>query len=60
MKLTVTLREGVLQVLFIGKALPVKNTEMGKNGSCQVNRLGDFLSGRSAVITQVSIRGSFK
>lgn len=34
----------------------IKNTEMGKNGFCQVNRLGDFLSGRSAVITQVSIR----
>jgi len=36
----------------------IKNTEMGKNGFCQVNRLGDFLSGRSAVITQVSIRAA--
>jgi len=36
----------------------IKNTEMGKNGFCQVNRLGDFLSGRNAVITQVSIRAA--
>ena len=34
----------------------IKNTEMGKNGFCQVNRLGDFLSGRNAVLTQVSVR----
>lgn len=33
----------------------IKNTEMGKNGFCQVNRLGDFLSGRNAVLTQVSV-----
>ncbi|WP_286740365.1 MULTISPECIES: PilX N-terminal domain-containing pilus assembly protein [Acinetobacter] len=36
----------------------IKNTEMGKNGFCQVNRIGDFLSGRNAVMTQVSIRAA--
>lgn len=34
----------------------IKNTDMGKNGFCQKNRLTDFLSGRSAVMTQVTIR----
>lgn len=36
----------------------IKNSEMGKNGFCQVNRIGDFLSGRNAVMTQVSIRAA--
>jgi len=36
----------------------IKNTEMGKNGFCQVNRLTDFLSGRDAVMTQVSVRAA--
>lgn len=36
----------------------IKNTEMGKNGFCQVNRIGDFLSGRNAVMTQVSVRAA--
>lgn len=36
----------------------IKNTEMGKNGFCQVNRLTDFLSGRNAVMTQVTVRAA--
>ncbi|MDM1276964.1 hypothetical protein HXZ65_01540 [Acinetobacter indicus] len=36
----------------------INNSEMGKNGFCQVNRIGDFLSGRNAVITQVSVRAA--
>lgn len=36
----------------------IKNTEMGKNGFCQVNRLTDFLSGRKAVMTQVTVRAA--
>lgn len=36
----------------------IKNTDAGKNGFCQKNRTTDFLSGRSAVMTQVSIRAS--
>lgn len=34
----------------------IKNTDMGKNGFCQVGRTSDFLSGRNAVLTQVSVR----
>ncbi|MGQ4611596.1 pilus assembly PilX family protein [Acinetobacter junii] len=36
----------------------INNTEMGKNGFCQVNRLTDFLSGRNAVMTQVTVRAA--
>lgn len=36
----------------------IKNTEMGKNGFCQVSRLADFLSGRNAVMTQVTVRAA--
>lgn len=36
----------------------IKNTDMGKNGFCQVSRIGDFLSGRNAVITQVTVRAA--
>lgn len=36
----------------------IKNTDMGKNGFCQKSRITDFLSGRNAVMTQVSIRSS--
>ncbi|WP_180158754.1 PilX N-terminal domain-containing pilus assembly protein [Acinetobacter sp. YH01026] len=34
----------------------IRNTDMGKNGFCQVGRTADFLSGRNAVLTQVSVR----
>lgn len=34
----------------------IKNSDQGKNGYCQTNRLTDFLSGRKAVMTQVAIR----
>lgn len=36
----------------------IKNMDMGKNGFCQKSRVADFLSGRNAVMTQVSIRAS--
>ena len=36
----------------------IKNTEMGKNGFCQVSRMTDFLSGRNAVMTQVTVRAA--
>lgn len=36
----------------------IKNTDMGISGFCQVSRLSDFLSGRSAVLTQVTIRAA--
>lgn len=36
----------------------IKNTDMGKNGFCQVSRIGDFLSGRNAVMTQVTVRAA--
>lgn len=36
----------------------INNTEMGKNGFCQTNRLTDFLSGRNAVMTQVTVRAA--
>lgn len=36
----------------------INNTETGKNGFCQVNRLTDFLSGRNAVMTQVTVRAA--
>ena len=36
----------------------IKNSDMGKNGFCQVSRVGDFLSGRNAVITQVTVRAA--
>lgn len=36
----------------------IKNTDMGKNGFCQKSRITDFLSGRNAVMTQVSIRSA--
>lgn len=36
----------------------IKNTDMGKNGFCQLDRLTDFLSGRNAVLTQVTVRAS--
>ena len=36
----------------------IKNTEMGTNGFCKVNRLNDFLSGRNAVMTQVTVRAA--
>ncbi|MFW1952512.1 PilX N-terminal domain-containing pilus assembly protein [Acinetobacter beijerinckii] len=36
----------------------INNTEMGKNGFCQMNRLTDFLSGRNAVMTQVTVRAA--
>lgn len=41
-------------VYWQGKS--INNSEMGKNGFCQVNRIGDFLSGRNAVLTQVTVR----
>ena len=34
----------------------IKNSDMGKSGFCQVGRTSDFLSGRNAVLTQVSVR----
>ena len=36
----------------------IKNTEMGTNGFCKLERLTDFLSGRNAVLTQVTVRAS--
>ncbi|WP_436862265.1 pilus assembly PilX family protein [Acinetobacter haemolyticus] len=36
----------------------IKNTEMGQNGFCKVSRVTDFLSGRNAVMTQVSVRAA--
>lgn len=36
----------------------ISNTEMGKNGFCQKNRITDFLSGRNAVMTQVTVRAA--
>lgn len=36
----------------------IKNADAGKNGFCQKSRLTDFLSGRNAVMTQVSIRSA--
>ena len=33
------------------------NTELGQNGFCQIDR-GDFISGRQAVMTQVSVRAA--
>ncbi len=36
----------------------IKNSEMGKNGFCKVSRLNDFLSGRNAVMTQVTVRAA--
>lgn len=33
------------------------NTELGQNGFCQVDK-GDFISGREAVMTQVSVRAA--
>ncbi|MCG7222647.1 pilus assembly PilX N-terminal domain-containing protein [Acinetobacter sp. AG3] len=36
----------------------IKNTDMGTNGYCQVGRLTDFLSGRNAVLTQVTVRAA--
>lgn len=38
--------------------LTIKNSDMGKNGFCEVGRLTDFLSGRNAVLTQVTVRAS--
>lgn len=35
----------------------IVNTELGTNGFCQITR-GDFISGRQAVMTQVSIRAA--
>ena len=43
-------------IYWDGKTL--KNSDQGKNGYCQVNRLTDFLSGRKAVMTQVAIRST--
>lgn len=36
----------------------INNSELGKNGYCKVGRLLDFLSKRSAVMTQVSVRAA--
>ncbi len=36
----------------------IKNSDMGKNGFCQMGRDSDFISGRKAVITQVTVRAS--
>lgn len=36
----------------------INNSEMGGNGFCQINRTLDFLSGRHAVVTQVSVRAA--
>ncbi|NNH78491.1 hypothetical protein HLH17_12580 [Acinetobacter sp. ANC 5380] len=36
----------------------IKNSEMGKNGFCKVTRLNDFLSGRNAVMIQVTVRAA--
>lgn len=36
----------------------IKNTEMGKNGFCQMSRITDFLSSRNAVMTQVTVRAA--
>ena len=43
-------------VYWDGKS--IKNSDMGKNGFCEVGRMTDFLSGRNAVLTQVTIRAS--
>lgn len=34
----------------------IRNTDNGTNGFCKVDRLSDFLSGRNAVMTQVTVR----
>ena len=36
----------------------IKNTDAGKNGFCQKSRITDFLSGRNAVMTQVTVRAA--
>lgn len=36
----------------------IKNSDMGKSGFCQVGRVSDYLSGRNAVLTQVSVRAA--
>lgn len=36
----------------------IKNSDLGKNGYCQINRANDFISGRKAVMTQVTVRAS--
>lgn len=36
----------------------IKNSDLGKNGYCQINRTTDFISGRKAVMTQVTVRAS--
>ncbi len=43
-------------VYWAGKT--IKNSDLGKNGFCKVNRLSDFISGRKTVISQVSIRAA--
>ena len=42
-------------VYWVGNS--IMNTELGVNGFCKVER-GDFISGRQAVMTQVSIRAA--
>ena len=36
----------------------IKNSDFGKNGYCQIDRANDFISGRKAVMTQVTVRAS--
>lgn len=47
---------GIASVSYWNDNGTINNTEEGKNGFCQINRQMDFLSGRNAVMTQVSVR----
>lgn len=47
---------GIASVAYMVDQNTVNNTEQGTNGFCKVDRLSDFLSGRNAVMTQVTVR----
>lgn len=36
----------------------IRNSDMGTNGFCKLDRLTDFISGRNAVLTQVTVRAA--
>lgn len=45
-------------VYWPGKGKAIRNSDLGKVGFCQVSRGADFLSGRKATLTQVTVRAS--
>lgn len=47
---------GIASVAYMLDQNTVHNTEQGTSGFCKVDRLMDFLSGRNAVMTQVTVR----